>query len=154
MVKPGAPVGPGDAAGYINTLLNTTPQSLNAGSNWSLNGQEYEIWDTSFYGVTVNYISGDNPYDDYLGEGFNQNVTGIPGSYFLLAKYDGGNGGSLLWYVHDGAVTLPPDAFNKNLSSWKAFTAPANVPDGGTTFALLGMGLAGLIAFGRKVKNR
>ena len=77
---------------------------------------------------------------------------------YLFAKYDGPNYGAEVWFVGDlsGMITIPALGGGYGLSGWTLFGpgGGTNAPDGGTTAALLGLGLTGLAGlrarFGRK----
>jgi len=66
---------------------------------------------------------------------------------YLLAKYDGPNYGSEVWYVGDlsGLLTIPALGGGYGLSGWSLFSSipGASVAEPGT-LALFGLGLAGL----------
>jgi VPDSG-CTERM motif len=66
---------------------------------------------------------------------------------YLLAKYDGKNDSSVVWYVGDlsGNLTIPLfGPGGKGLSHWTLFGPGVGVPDGGTTVMLLGAALGAL----------
>jgi len=66
---------------------------------------------------------------------------------YLLAKYDGPNYGTEVWYVGDlsGIITIPQTAGGYGLSGWMLFgPGVPGVPDGGTTAMLLGAALSTL----------
>ena len=72
---------------------------------------------------------------------------------YVLGKY---GQDALVWYIGDlaqnGTLTLPGTAFGNGLSHTTFFNPQARdrqVPDGGATAALLGLGIAGL-AFARR----
>jgi hypothetical protein len=81
---------------------------------------------------------------------------------YIMAKYDGPNAGYILFYLphwnSNPANTdnvIPQYAGNifdnrYSLSNYVAFEGPNNVPDGGTTLALLGGALFGLGALRRR----
>ena len=73
---------------------------------------------------------------------------GAGGLYtYLLAKYDGPNYGTEVWYVGDlsGLITIPATAGGYGLSGWMLFgPGVSGVPDGGTTAMLLGAALGAL----------
>jgi hypothetical protein len=140
-VRSGEPAGSTDETGYVNHLL-----SLAMGATETFDGHAYAKFtaDTGTVGAGVQNTTGDN--------------TGT-GVGFLLAKYDGPNGGDVLFKI-DGAFTIPQDSGtlweNDNgkgygLSHYTYFRGGSqSVPDGGASAALIGMGLLGLAAFRRK----
>lgn len=71
------------------------------------------------------------------------------GTFYVLAKYDAHNAGSLVWLVtvtpEDTAIELPEKYDGQGLSHVTML-----VPDGGMTLILLGGALIGLGALGRK----
>jgi len=85
----------------------------------------------------------------------------VSGYDYVLAKYDGPNGGAVVWYLGGGTMTLPADSSGLwentsgkgyGISHWTGF-GPSNVPDGGTTIALLGSALVGIGALNRKLRK-
>ena len=138
-VRSGEPAGTSDETGYVNHLLG-----MAIGTTETFDGHAYAKFtsDTGTVGAGVQNTTGDN--------------TGT-GTGWLLAKYDGPNGGDVLFKI-DGAFTIPQDSGtlweNDNgkgygLSHYTVFSS-RSVPDGGATAALLGVGLLGLAAFRRK----
>lgn len=100
------------------------------------------------YSGTLTNLLGDdakieNPIDQQLV------VTGFD---YVLAKYDGGNAGYILFYLPDFGNTIPnipnnlwtstPGQFT--ISHLTRFNESTTVPDGGATLGLLGFGLMGL----------
>lgn len=160
MIEPGNPSNPEDEATYVNTLLGYNDLLTHVVSSPPPLGEHsYTRFDLSHYGETV---TGGIQVGDLQDS--DENVTGLLGSYFILAKYGGrGNpdldngGGSFLWFVAGGDVTLPltSDPFflnnggnGKGLSHYTTF-ASTNVPDGGSTVALFGLALIGLTSVRR-----
>jgi hypothetical protein len=85
---------------------------------------------------------------------------GTGGFTYLLGKYDGPNGGDEVWNVQGltGIVTIPlkgfgPDNNKYGLSHFTLFGGGGQVPDGGTTAALLGAALAGIGFLRRYIKR-
>ena len=78
---------------------------------------------------------------------------GAGGLYtYLLAKYDGPNYGTEVWYVGNlsGIITIPAAAGRYGLSGWMLFgPCVSGVPDGGTTAMLLGLALCSVGIFRR-----
>jgi hypothetical protein len=73
------------------------------------------------------------------GEGMTVNL-GSQGTYgYLLAKYDGPNAVSQVWYVGDlTGIIIIPAIRGEYGPSWALFTSgPLSVPDGGATVTLL-----------------
>jgi hypothetical protein len=66
---------------------------------------------------------------------------------YLLANYNGPNGGAEVWYVGDlsRSIIIAPNLGQSSLSGWALFTGgPQSVPDGGATVMLLGAALIAL----------
>ena len=139
-VNPGEPANIPAERGYVNNLI-----SLAAGSGAAtIDGHDYFRKDASCGtcpaatgGIKDN--SGGNTVD--LGTG---------GFTYLIAKYDGPNGGSEIWNVQGltGEITIPLFGLagqNYGLSHWTLFgNGGGGVPDGGTTVMLLGAALGAL----------
>jgi hypothetical protein len=139
-IRSGEPAGSTDETGYVNHLLG-----MALGSE-TYDGHDYvKIIDVGgTVGAGVQNTTGAN----------SGNATG-----WLLAKYDGPNGGDVLFAI-SGEFTIPQDSGslweNNNgvgygLSHFTVFGSEQRVPDGGATVALLGVGLLGLGAMRRKV---
>ena len=78
------------------------------------------------------------------------------GYLYLLAKYDGKNYGSEVWYVGglNGIQDLPLFGGGYGLSHIFLFNSnPTQVPDGGTTAFLLGAALTGLAFFRARLQK-
>ena len=78
-------------------------------------------------------------------------MTGIftAGDYaYILAKYgQAGRWGSHIWYIGalDGSHSVPSNIGGNDLSHYSLYNADQfDVPDGGTTAALLGLSMVGL----------
>jgi len=128
-VEYGIPSGDQDRTNYVNHLIGMPLGTTDTGD-----GQTYTRSNNDFgpLGTAVWALNG---------TGTSIDVTGYT---YLLAKYDGPNYGSEVWYVGDlsGVITIPSQGGGYGLSGWTLFTGGANsVPDGGTTVALLGMAL-------------
>jgi hypothetical protein len=86
-------------------------------------------------------------------------TTTAAGYEYIAAKYDGMNGGAVIYYAGGASLALPKDSQGLwqnvqnqgyGLSGWKAFNA-VNVPDGGSTVAFLGFAVLGLGALRRRL---
>jgi len=94
---------------------------------------------------------------------FNSNGTGTTvnlgtgGFEYLFAKYDGPRYGAEVWYVGGltGTITIPALGGKYGLSGWTLFTPGDDhqVPDGGSTVALLGLSLTGLAGIRAKFQR-
>ena len=138
-VNPGEPASIAAERGYVNNLISLAQNSGAA----TIDGHDYFRKDASCGtcpaatgGIKDN--SGGNTVD--LGTG---------GFTYLIAKYDGPNGGSEVWNVQGltGEITIPLFGLagqNYGLSHWTLFGGGGGVPDGGTTVMLLGAALGAL----------
>jgi VPDSG-CTERM motif len=129
----GIPSGDADRTLYVNHLIN---QAL--GTTDHADGQTYTR-STNFFSSLDAAVWNSN------GTGTSVNV-GTTGFEYLFAKYDGPNYGSEVWYIGGltGTITIPATAGGYGLSGWTLFTPGSQVPDGGSTVALLGLTLVGL----------
>jgi PEP-CTERM motif len=161
-LTPGEPSSPTDEANYINFLIDMVPGTTSGGPSSPPN-----------YTRTSNILCF--PLcDDATATGSitdnSQNNTGSFGDGFdyLLAKYDGPNGGDVIWYVagltgtFDIPQQLAPNPLctqgSCGLSHWALF----NADDGGasptdkvpepSTLLLFGAGLIAMSRFARKSK--
>jgi hypothetical protein len=135
-VQFGIPSGDDARTTYVNHLIG-----MALGSSDSADGQTYFRSNNSF---------GSLPTAVFALNGIGTTIDLGTGLYsYLLAKYDGPNYGSEVWYVGDlsGIITIPALGGRYGLSGWTLFGpgTPPGVPDGGTTIMLLG---AALGAFG------
>jgi len=147
----GEPAGDAQEVIYVNTLI---AQALNTstvidGHTYNRSGASCGTCPTVTVGdIAVKDESGNNVVD--LGTG---------GFTYLLAKYDGPNGGDEIWNVQGltGIMTIPdsglPPGFKYGLSHFTLFGGGGQVPDGGTTAALLGAALAGMGFLRRYIKR-
>jgi hypothetical protein len=90
-------------------------------------------------------------------------VTSVPAGHdYVMGKYDGAEGGYVLWYLGGAAVDLPATSatiwMNQagkaglGLSHFTVFNA-VTTPEGGTTILLLGAGLFAISAVRRFIKS-
>ena len=137
------------SASFINILLD---QSLGSGPT---------TVGANAYTRTLNDPLGGNYPDAVFSTKFGQNVTNIPlgnGFLYLLAKYDGQNFGSVVWYVGGltGNITIPLNGSGNQYAVSHTYlfnpngTPPNGVPDGGPTVMLLGSALACIGALRRR----
>jgi hypothetical protein len=148
-VQYGIPSGTTDRLTYVNHLID-----MPLGTSDTADGQDYTR-STNFFGslpdaVLAGAVDGTSTTIN-LGSG---------GSYsYLFAKYDGPNYGSEVWYVGNlsGVITIPSGAGEQNygLSGWTLFGPGGgnNVPDGGSTLAMLGIAMTGLSLLKRKLSK-
>jgi hypothetical protein len=135
IVVSGEPSSIADEVVYVNTLLGL---GANAGPI-VIGGHTYTTGPVDYNG-TVTALNA------VQWESIN-----VPSGYeYVLAKYDGPNGGDMVWYLGGMSMTLPSDSWplwkNKpgnaglGLSHFTVFNA-VSTPDYGTTALLLGLGV-------------
>lgn len=83
------------------------------------------------------------------------------GAYYLVAKYDGPNGGAEVWDISGlstgDIINLPSTAWGHGMTGYALFGGeeasipPQSIPDGGATVLLLGAALSGLGLLRRKL---
>jgi hypothetical protein len=135
-INDGIPSNPSDEAGYINNLV-----TLAAGAGNTVIGTEtYNRVGSTLAGPFPAATSTDSVKDESGGT-----TIDATGFTYVIGKYDAHLAGSLVWMIGpgDGEVTLPDKYNGKGLSHISLYN-PTAVVDGGTTIALLGLGLMGL----------
>jgi hypothetical protein len=145
-VDAGIPAGDGNRLTYVNHLVD-----MALGTSDSADGQQYFRSNNDFGALTDAVLDG-------LVNGAGTSIDlGAGGYTYLLAKYDGPNYGSEVWYVGDltGLLTIPPTGGGYGLSGWSLFSSiPRNdVPEPGT-LALFGLGFVGLALVRRRWGQR
>lgn len=152
LINDGIPSNPSDEVGYINNLIGMAAPS----GPLTIGTETYTRTSNVFVPLPPAVVAGSLKQD-------NSNTTfdlGTGGFTYLLAKYDAANAGSYVWYVAGltGIVTLPGTFSNGQfeISHSTAFNPGGGgdipgVPDGGTTVALLGLGLAVLAMVQRRL---
>ena len=142
-VRPGEPASIAQEIGYVNNLIGLLQGSGAA----TIDGHAYFRKNISC-GTCPAATGGIK--DESGGNTVN---LGTGGFTYLLAKYDGPNGGSEVWNVQGltGIFQIPLKGFRTNqhpqgygLSHWTLFGPGGQVPDGGTTVMLLGAALGAL----------
>jgi hypothetical protein len=149
-VNPGEPASIADERTYVNNLIGLAQNSGAA----TIDGHDY--FRTNANCGTCPAATGgikDN-------SGSNIVNLGTGGFTYLIAKYDGPNGGSEVWNVQGltGIITIPLFGLagqNFGLSHWTLFGpgGGGGVPDGGTTVMLLGAALGALGMARRYLKS-
>ena len=142
-IEYGIPSGDAERTAYVNHLidmdLNSSDTAL--GQNFTRSGADF------------------GPYADAVWA-LNGNTTtislGTTDYQYLMAKYDGPNYGSIVWYIGDlsDTITIPGFASQYGLSGWTLFTGTGtttNAPEPGT-LALFGLGLVTLATARRRKK--
>jgi VPDSG-CTERM motif len=141
LISKNQPANPSSSAGFIDILLN---QPLNSGPT--------SIGANTYTRTGNDPLGGDYPDATYSGVEFGSNVTNInlgSGYQYLLAKYDGQNWGSQLWYVGGlaGTITIPLYGSGDKYEVSHTYLynpTSTSVPDGGMTAVMLGLSLCGL----------
>lgn len=140
-----------------NFLLSLAANVVNQSHTIAGNTDFYSTSSTDYIGTI---IATDATKDE-------KNLV-VPAGYdFVWGKYDGPNGGAVLWSLNGLGMTLPADSTGLwdnssgkgfGLSHFTVFKAtnirivpPPGVPDGGMTVALLGLSLAGVAFLRRKL---
>jgi len=141
-----------DETHYVNKLIATAP-----------GGTSFDIFAGKTHTYTRTFAScGTCPAAVFNSTGTGNTIDlGTGGFTYLLGKYDGPNGGDEVWNVQGltGIQTIPTNGFGLNnsqygLSHWTLFGGGGQVPDGGSTVALLGLALTGLEGVRRMFRAR
>ena len=142
-VNDGIPSNLTDEMNYINILITLAPgqddTQLPPGTGEIYN-RENSLLVGPFPTATLSGAVKVDTQEDEGNTGIN--VTGFT---YILAKYDAGNAGSLVWLLDDSVQTvdIPLKYNNRGLSHYATFNGTA-VPDGGVTIGLLGFVMLGL----------
>ena len=143
LVNFGIPAGDSDRLTYVNHLIDMTIGTSDTGD-----GQTYFRSNNDFGPLPDATLTG-----HLSGTGTSINL-GAGGVYdYLLAKYDGPNWGTEVWYVGDlsGIISIPQYAERYGLSGWMLFVGePSLQTPEPATLALVAFGLAGLAAARRR----
>jgi hypothetical protein len=154
LITPNHPANPANSTIYVNILL---AQPLGSGPT-TIGANKYTRKNNDPGGGVYPPAVFAGELSFTVGVGDSASVDLGSGYVYLLAKYDGKNYGSEVWYVSGltGPITLPEfgNGSQYGLSHVYVFNGePVSTPDSGTAAALLGLaltGLAGLRArFGR-----
>ena len=148
LIDPNHPASPAASEDFVDILLD---QPLNSGPT---------TIGANAYTRTGNDPLGGIYPDAVFSVEFGDQVTNIDlgtGFLYLLAKYDGPNFGSVVWYVGDlaGPITIPLHGLGDQFAVshtylFNPIVPPKGVPDGGATVMLLGSALACLGALRRR----
>ena len=157
-IEDAEPASPSDEVGYINTLLG-----LAAPGTVEIGGRDY-IRSTNtlcgYAGLCPDAVIADAQKDDT-----NPSTTvDTEGYTYLLAKYDGPNFGSVVWYVADlpdDIASIPATGGGFGMSHWSLYNLtpdgpiedPLEVTPEPTTMLLLGSGLVVVAARLRRRRN-
>lgn len=157
--RPPEPSSLASEVGYINTLIGVAP-----GANLTVEiaGPPKR---TYYYDRAGSTATGLSPADLTGAVQFNSlpaNGIYVGGWTYLLAKYDGPNGGAMVWYVGDLTNVDIPSSYDlpggqdgaQGLSHYSLFNPyQQDTPDGGATLMLLGGALIGMGALRRRLGN-
>lgn len=158
LIDDGIPSSPSLEASYINSLIGITP-----GSPTTTIGTENYTRSTNpcpVGGCPTATDVGSFKLDRDEGPAAVNPVIhlgiDVTGWTYLLAKYNGPNYGSVVWYVGDmtGTVDIPewlPDSQGYQISHYSLYN-PTSVPEGGMTLMLLGGALLGLETLRRRLR--
>jgi hypothetical protein len=149
-IAPGTETSTEANAAYINSLIDRNNNNSSS-STFDRAGQIYVLINDT--GTTLALADAAGVVDTGAVGGDDE-VT-VTGYEYLIVKYGGANGSALVFNVTGitGDVILPEtDLTGGNANKYLLFNSAGatNVPDGGTTVALLGAGLIGLAAARRK----
>jgi hypothetical protein len=142
-VNYGTASGDADRTLYVNHLVG-----MSLGTTDTANGQAYTRTNNDFgsLGTAIWALNGTTTTLD-LGT----NVYS-----YIMARYGGTNYSSEVWYIGDlsGVITIPANAGKNGLAGWTLFgPGGSQVPDGGSTLALLGLALIAAAAFRAKLQK-
>lgn len=140
----GIPAGDSDVTGYVNQLIGMSPNATTTISGNSFTRSSYSF--SPLNTAALVQPRGTYSYNDSQTDPTTLILNLSAGYEYLLAKYDGPNSGTEVWYIGDltGSVSIPTFNGDYGLSGTSFFTAAVNVPDHGTTILLLGLGLVAL----------
>lgn len=153
---------------FLGTIVDGTPSSAANETLWVTHLLNMPNLTTEiFVGETL--WRNANPNFGFTGVGAPTKVetgsTTVAGLYtgIVLAKYGGGNSpnqGTAVFYVNGFGQNLPgiwgsidgngPIVGQQALSHFSTFSTAVRVPDGGTSLALMGIGLVSLASFRRR----
>lgn len=149
--------------GVVGTVkAGTQPAEVTNVLTWSnyllsLGAGAKAIYDADGNGIMESYERSSGNYKGVLSggtrvDGGSANVTGYE---WVMAKYNGPNGGYVLFHVPTYGNTIPGTSgsmfgnVSYGLSNFTGFRA-ASVPDGGATLGLLGLAMLGVGYFRKR----
>lgn len=153
-INDGIPSNPANEATYINYLA-----TLGAGAgNTQIpvgTGEIYNREGSTLSGPFPTAVTGGAIKEEDEKTPDFDNIINATGFSYILGKYDAGQAGSLVWYTGGGLgdVELPTTYMGKGLSHISLYNPRdpgTSVPDGGTTLALLGIGLLSMSYINRR----
>lgn len=144
------------STGVVGTFRSGEPSSIAdevAYVNWLL-GLGADVTDIHNFGNPQDPYTFQTSLVDFNGtvnvaDAIQNQTLGGMGFDYVMAKFDGPNGGDVLWYVGGAAFSPPGDSVGLwannagqgyGLSHWTGFGS-TSVPDSGMTAIFLGLGL-------------
>ena len=144
LIDPNHPANETASEGFVDILLSqplgTGPTTIGDNAYTRTNNNPLAIYPAADFSIEPSVAA-------------NGNVDLGTGYLYLLAKYDGPNYGSVVWYIGGltGTNTIPTTAGGFGISHTFLFNPGVgpnpqgnNVPDGGATLLLLGTAMTGL----------
>lgn len=149
LINPNHPADPTDTASFVDILLD---RPLNSGPTTIGANQYTRTGNDPLNGAYPDAVFGTEP------SGAPTSINLGSGYLYLVAKYDGPNYGSVVWYVGGmtGTVTIPSTATNGQYGLSHVYLynpGHVSVPDGGATLALLGLGLVAVEGVRRRMTS-
>ena len=140
---PGSPADPTSQAAYITYLISLAPNATSVVD--PVTGQTYTRSDLAGpFATVVTPNVQKQEYDDNDPS----TILAAVDFVYLIGKFDGQGGGSLVWYLNGVAgetYELPKSFAGKNLSQITTCNGQLqDVPDGGATIGLLGLAMFGV----------
>jgi hypothetical protein len=146
---------------YTSEPANVDARTAFANYLLSLGANTTSTTDANSNGNTEDYETSSTDYNGTLSGGVDAGaILDVSAYTWVLAKYDGRNGGFVLFNVADAGGTIPEfsnplwgaaGTQQYQLSGVTAFGG-TSVPDGGSTMLLLGAALTGLGTLRRFIK--
>ena len=153
----GIPAGDANVTSYVNQLvgMNLNTSSSVGGNSFTRSGNFFSLLDPAVLVLPRGTYSS---FADVKTDPSTL-ILDLNGGYeYLLAKYDGPNSGTEVWYVGNltGSVTIPTFNGQYGISGSSFFTPgnSTNVPDFGPTAALLGFVFLGVESLRRRTLTR
>ncbi|MGB8169239.1 MAG: VPDSG-CTERM sorting domain-containing protein [Chthoniobacteraceae bacterium] len=151
-VDPGIPAGDPYIAPYLNQLI-----TMSLGATTNIDGNTFTRSLNSFSSLDAAVFASRTTASDTVTIDL-----GTGGYEYLLAKYDGPNYGSEVWYIGGltGSLSIPSRGGTYGISGTSLFTGtpgtpvgpgPAqSVPDSGSALGMFGSALAAMMVLRRK----
>lgn len=143
-INPDHPANPASEVDYINKLI-ALAQGQTPAAQTVYDGQTI-VRDGAYAGPTPTALLLGSSKDDTTPS----TTVDVTGFTYLLGKYDAAGAGALVFYVGNltGNQTIPGTFSGNGLSHWSLYNSTGggggDLPEGGATIALLGLGLTGV----------